>query len=101
MQETTDKTFKKDVLEESMKRPVLVDFWASWCAPCRQMSPRVESFAEENKNVSVVKMNIEDNSDIPTKFNIQTIPTFILFVKGEVKDIKTGTLSKGELANLV
>lgn len=84
-----DKSFRKAVLKS--KTPVLVDFWAEWCAPCRAVSPFVEEMAQEYKGrVKVAKLNTEENKATAAEFGIQSIPTFMVFVDGEVVERRTG-----------
>ena len=78
----TDSEFESEVLKSDV--PVLVDFWAPWCGPCKAMNPILEEVAAEYEGkVKVVKMNVDENSDTPNKFNVLSIPTFIIFKKGE------------------
>ena len=78
----TDKNFEKEVLEE--KTPVLVDFWAPWCGPCRMMAPVLEQTAEAYKDkLRIVKMNVDENPLYASKYNIRSIPTMILFKEGK------------------
>lgn len=85
----TDKSFGEEVLKSNL--PVLVDFWAEWCGPCRMLTPIIEEVSKELENkVKVLKMNIVDDSEIPSKLGIKSIPTLILFKDGEQLDIKVG-----------
>lgn len=79
----TDKTFKKDVLDA--EDPVLVDFWAPWCAPCKVMGPVIAELAQEyaGKPVKIAKMNVDENSQTPGSYGVMSIPTFILFKDGK------------------
>ena len=80
VKEISDKDFNTDVLTSTL--PVLIDFWAPWCAPCRAVAPVVEELAQTYKGkVSFVKMNVDDNSDTPSKYGISSIPTLMLFNK--------------------
>ena len=81
----TDASFEKDVLQSDV--PVLVDFWAPWCGPCRAMSPYVDKLAEEmGDKLSVVKLNTQDNTEVPAKYGITSIPTFLVIKGGEVAE---------------
>lgn len=92
----SDESFSDDVLHADL--PVLVDFWASWCGPCKQLMPIVEEVAKEfHGKLKVVKLNVDDNSDMPQKYGVRGIPTLILFKKGEVAATKVGALSKSQL----
>ena len=79
-------------------KPVLIDFWAEWCGPCIEISPILEEISDEMKDtVKVVKMNIDENPNIPNKYGIQSIPTMIIFKKGEPISTKVGVVIKSEL----
>lgn len=83
VREINDAEFKKEVLESS--EPVLVDFWATWCAPCRAIAPTVEDLATRHKGkLKVMKVNIDDNQDTPQQYGIRSIPTLLLFRNGQV-----------------
>jgi thioredoxin 1 len=91
----TDTDFDKEVLGSST--PVVVDFWAEWCGPCKALSPLLEAAAANAKNVRVVKMNIEENLETPTKFGIRSIPTLMAFKNGELAGTLVGLRPQAEL----
>ena len=92
----SDQTFKTDVLEAD--GPVLVDFWAEWCGPCKMIGPALEEIAAELKGkVTVAKVNIDDNPMTPTNYAVRGIPTLILFKDGKPTDTKVGALPKSQL----
>jgi thioredoxin 1 len=93
----TDANFSDDVLQSSV--PVLVDFWAEWCGPCRAMGPVIEELANEiaETKLKIGKMNVDQNADTPQKYNVSSIPTFLLFKNGQVADQFVGTMSKSVL----
>ncbi len=94
--ETTDNNFSNDVLQA--KKPVLVDFWAPWCGPCRQLGPVVDQLSQEmSDQIEVFKVNIDDNPETPSKYMVRGVPTLILFKDGEVIDTKVGALPKSAL----
>jgi thioredoxin 1 len=95
-----DASFKTQVLEA--KQPVLVDFWAEWCGPCRMIAPALEEIAEEYKGrVTVAKVNIDDNPMSPNTYGVRGIPTLILFKDGKPAATKVGAAPKSELKNWV
>ncbi len=98
---TTDESFASDVLQADV--PVLVDFWATWCGPCKAIAPHVESVAEEfSGRAKVVKMDIDNNPQVPAKYGIRSIPTLLVFKGGEVVDQLVGNPgSKRRIAELV
>jgi len=92
----TDEEFEDSILKNS--GVCLVDFWAEWCGPCKQISPILEEIAsEENNAITIAKINIDENPRIATDYGIRSIPTMLLFSNGELKDTKVGVLPKQEL----
>ncbi len=91
-----DTSFEADVLKA--EKPVLVDFWAEWCGPCKTIAPALEEIAKElGDRVTVVKINIDENPQTPTKFGVRGIPTLMLFKDGEVAATKVGALPRKQL----
>jgi putative thioredoxin len=98
IKETTTQTFVKDVIEESKKQPVLIDFWAPWCGPCKQLTPILEKVVKAAKGkVKLVKMNIDDHPAIPGQMGIQSIPAVIAFVNGQPADGFMGALPESQV----
>ena len=94
--ETTDLTWEADVVKNDL--PVLVDFWAPWCGPCRMVAPIVEELGEEYAGqVSFFKMNTDENPAVPGKFGIRSIPTLLIFKRGELQGRIVGFRPKGDL----
>lgn len=96
MKQVTDASFDADVLKSS--GPVLVDFWAEWCGPCRQIAPALEDLSREmGDKVVVAKINIDENPVTPSKYGVRGIPTLMLFKDGQVAATKIGALPKSKL----
>lgn len=96
----TDDTFEQDVLKAEL--PVLVDYWAEWCGPCKMIAPILDDVAKEYQGrLSVAKLNIDQNEATPPKFGIRGIPTLMLFKNGEVAATKVGALSKTQLVEFL
>lgn len=95
--EVTDATFESDVLRS--EKPVIVDFWAPWCVPCRRISPILEEMSEDREDVSFVKINVDDNPQTAMNYRISSIPTIARFEGGEVRQQAVGALPKPQLAS--
>ena len=97
---TTDASFQSDVLESNV--PVLLDFWAEWCGPCKMIAPLLDAAADEyGERLKVVKINIDDNPNTPPKYGVRSIPTLMLFKGGDVQAQKLGAMSKAALADFI
>ena len=97
---TSDEGFDTDVLQSD--KPVLVDYWAEWCGPCKMIAPILEEVASEySAKIKVCKMNIDENQETPPRYGIRGIPTLILFKNGEVEATKVGALSKTQLQSFL
>ncbi len=98
--QVTDASFDTDVLQAG--EPVLVDFWASWCGPCKMIAPILEEMATEyTGRVKICKMDVDANTETPGKFNIRGIPTLMLFKDGNMEAMKVGALSRAQLTEFV
>ena len=100
VQQVTDESFDREVLKAEL--PVLIDFWAPWCGPCKAIGPVVDELAKEYAGkLKVVKMNVDDNPQTPSKYGVRGIPNLILFKGGEVKDQIVGAVPKSQLVKAV
>jgi thioredoxin 1 len=98
----SDASFQADVIEASKTQPVMVDFWADWCRPCKMLTPTVEEIAREHAGkLKVVKLNIDDNMGVPGKFNIRGIPTLLVFKGGQVADQIVGAVPKEQIVKVI
>ena len=91
--------FQQEVLQSD--RPVLVDFWASWCGPCRMVAPIVEEIAEELEHIKVVKVNVDEEPELAARYQIMSIPTLMVFKNGELVNQALGALPKHQILSLL
>jgi thioredoxin 1 len=102
VQAVNDANFQNDVIEASKTQPVVVDFWAEWCGPCRALSPTVEEIAREHAGkLKVVKLNVDENLNSAGKFNIRGIPTLLVFKGGQVADQIVGAVPKDHIEKVI
>lgn len=97
--EITNENFEAEVLKN--EKPVLVDFWASWCGPCRMLSPVIDEFSDSQSDVVVAKVNVDDQPEITSAHGIATIPTLLLFKNGEIVKRHSGLMSSKDLEEFV
>ncbi len=95
----TDQNFTQEILKS--EQVVLVDFYADWCGPCQRMSPIIDEIEQEVDNIKVGKINVDENNDLAIKYGISTIPTIVIFKKGEIKKTFVGVIDKSEIINTV
>lgn len=96
----TDSAFETDVLKSD--KPVLVDFWAEWCGPCRQMTPTIDTIASEYQGKAKVgKLNVDDNGQTAMRYNVRGIPTLLLFKGGQVVEQRVGAIGKSEVQKML
>jgi thioredoxin 1 len=92
----TDSTFEDEVLKS--ERPIMVDYWAEWCGPCKAIAPVLEEIADEyNGKITIAKMDVDQNQETPQKYAVRGIPTLMIFKNGEIAGIKVGQVSKSQL----
>ena len=100
IQHVTDDTFEAEVLQS--QSPVLVDYWAEWCGPCKAIAPTLEEVAKVySGKLKVTKVNVDENQEIPRKYGIRGIPTLMLFKNGNIEATKVGALSKSQLTSFL
>jgi len=100
LQAVSDQSFENEVIES--KTPVLVDFWAPWCGPCKAIAPLLEDIASHyGDRLKIVKLDVDNNPNTPPKFGVRGIPTLILFNDGQVKATQVGLISKAELISFI
>jgi len=95
---STDETFENLIKENKI---CVIDFWASWCGPCLQVAPILEEISEEMKDVAIIKHNIDDEPNSPTRFGVRGIPTMLLFKDGELASTKVGAIPKSDIVSWI
>lgn len=100
IKKVTDGSFEDDVLKS--EKPVLVDYWAEWCGPCRQIAPALEELAQEfDEQITVAKINIDENRNTPMKYGVRGIPTLMIFKNGQIAATRVGAMPKSKLVEWV
>jgi len=100
LQDVTDAQFEQEVLKSEV--PVLVDFWAVWCVPCKAIAPALEQIAAAQAGkLKVVKLNVEENMNVPARYGVRGLPTLLLFKNGDVKEMFVGNMPKDKILNAV
>ncbi len=95
----TSQNFEKEVT--SSEKPVLIDFWASWCGPCRMLSPIVDEIAEERDDIKVCKVNVDDEQALAGRFGVMSIPTLVVIQNGQLKNKSVGVIPKEKILSLI
>lgn len=95
----TNENFEEEVLKS--KKPVLVDFYADWCGPCKMLSPIVDQVAEENEDIKVVKVNVDNNQDLAMKYQVMSIPTLVVIKDGKEINRSVGLIDKTQILNMI
>ena len=95
----TSENFEEEVIKSD--KPVLVDFWATWCGPCRMIAPIVEQIADENEDIKVCKVDVDDQPELTSSFGLQSIPTLIVFKNGEIANKAVGARSKEAILEML
>lgn len=95
----TKDNFEKEIVKAD--KPVLVDFWASWCGPCRMLSPTIDEIAEEHPEIKVCKINIDDEAELAIRHGVMSVPTLMIFKNGEVSQTAVGVRPKDEILDLL
>ena len=94
-----NQNFEEEVIKS--EKPVLIDFYADWCGPCKMLSPIIEEIAEENSDIKVVKVNVDDSQDLAMKYQVMSIPTLVVIKNGEEVNRSVGLIDKSQVANLI